>query len=888
MQRFGARTRGRGKQGPPEDSPRRSPSGETHRSRSGEQAEALPTGAPARAEVAPGEEASPQDAHPAARPGTPAGIRARDLAAWSVDGFLAGQPQLAGFSQDRLGLRDRISEFLRGSVSEGGSAHAGSAGADEGAARLEALAYTCHVAIALRDRNLLNQDDQNQLRLAKMILEQLCAAAPFLEPRLRRKVLAFCASQCPPDTYMFMGVADHLVPVFAETVEFASVICQLIERQDQDQGLFQLLEPPMRELMSRVCRDAIMETVAETHRAAIAHVPADCFTYSCVSPILRRLESLRDYDFRIESDVEAMRAIGEVVDRALETALFEEHAYLSYQVIRWTRALPQFYTAGTPETLNHLQGMVAQLRTLPPAATLEAIRNRLATTLSAVLPFQDQEKSQMLQAKLADILADYTPFEGLHSALRHLDATAYMLNSMSGFAQSLVTKDISLREETRLNTFLASTYQVRRSIEMGQEQRTAAELLPLIAEFLGLALPATARGTSSWQRLLEGFRKIGMDAFLRAEPSRWDAVLDGVKYTRRLERHDVLMGAPSETMDYFALRGGVLADPDVRSLVESSAIQRHYDTFFGEHVLRVSQALDSIKMVLVKNLDASLERPRGGAPREAMKDLLDIQRPLGTVQMFLLSLGNLQVDQLMAGEAGGLRPLSPDSVPAVGEHDYAERLPARLAERRLFVEKLLPYTMRLYPLEPPEAQDLVKTSVRTIAQEDVLVFSEEPLRVRLAEHLTQILVSSADANRKMFTSEYREAMGFLKRVPREVNPDIHAFFGEIIYPRLLDAYVRLCSRDAVERRARQPGRAGRGVTQALIESYRMRAETAVQECLVLHNGIVTVLDYGESCGVAEDDTADAAQPSAHAPQELDPLEALVNTRIEPNPFSEES
>jgi len=786
-------------------------------------------------------------------------------------------------------VRDEIKEFVQASIQQEEQLLIEDHGGLGPKARRDLLAFAYHLTHLLWNRNQLNQDDRNQLLLARTLIDQLYLVAPGVDPPLRQKLLTFCICQSVPESYEFKGHSELAIPEFKSILDFCGILHPYLRQRASVENVLPRLLEFEAGIMGNVCRRAFLDLVPPTVGAACSAIPADLFTYSALAPILKLAAASTPEHPVLEADVSMiLQQCLPARTSPQEQELFETHMYLSSQFERWMRAFPQLYTTGSPGNITRVKSASQALSGFPGRQKLDQIKWGFAEVLGTLLLAYNESAVGRFQQLVVEALDRFCPYEDLYHPIRKLDMVVYVVNSMNSLVRSLITKDIPLREETRLNTFLDAVYRVGQAVQFGDEHTVTRQLEDLLPDFLFCALPATSRGTEAWSRVLDGLQRIGTEAIASTTPSRWDALADGVKFVRQLERKEVMSGSPAETMHYVFQKDGVLPDAAIQRVVESSGIIRVYDLFFRILFPRIKELLESVKSVGVKHVDMHPRSPFGGK-EHAMKTVLDVQHRLYTVQMFLLSLGIILADRLIFGAESTLSSVSADFLPHIGDGETSQDLPRGVLQKETLTDKLIPCLTRLYPLTPQEIECVVREAVSAMDPDDRAGFRTEERRSRLVQWLVEALGKAIQQNERVFSPDYMEAVSFLKRIPARVNPDIHDFFRTVLFTKALHACIQVNVRDLLEQRLKEtPAGSQPDVeerTLKALEFYRLRAELSVQECIVLYNSTVSVLRHasGAPSGLSPLQRAQL-QPAFDASTASELLDRLGSPEPDENPF----
>lgn len=773
----------------------------------------------------------------------------RHRALFTLESFLtelSGRIPLARRDGDVMSRE--IACLIERAVTEEEAALSDALAAGEAAAtaeiRQEGLVFLNNLASLLWSRNLLNQDSGNQELLARTLMDFIYRSAAGFPPPLRRKVLAFCVNPQTSEKPRFLVQPDAMLPELRHALDCSGCLCSFLLSPTEAGTKTTAIDQVEGKAMRIACRRMLIESASPASVAALSTIRTEALTYSAMEHLLELVRAgstgsaPRTSELMLILEPHARRT-GPNED----LALYELHSYLSYQFDRWTRALPELFIIGSPGNMTRMRTISDELGRCPGPSGLDRIKRDFAEILGSLLAGCNDSGSTSFQSGVVDALDRICLFEELHGPIKQLDMAVHALRSMGGLVQSLITKEIPLDEETRLTTFLDAVGRAGRAVQLGEERRVTSLVMDLLPGFLSCALPATSRGTASWWRLYEELQKKAGEILSKLDGGQWDAFMDGIKWVRELERRQVDVASPAETMHFVSQKDGELCDHGIQRIVDESLIVQQYELFARIFLPTIKETVTSIKSLFVKNLDTLLESPFLRERHDAMKDMLDVQHPLATAEMFFYSLGNVVADRwIRGGDAYSEVPTS-EFLPLIGEWRVAKEPPTLLGPA--FTDNLLAFLTRLYPLSPQEVSQTVGELVRALDPHDLLAFPTEDKRQSLTTWLHRLLEKAQRENERVFSPRFLEAVSFLRRIPPEVNPDIHAFFCTVLFPHALRAAVRHMIRNSLEeRRQKEPtgtdGHRERTVAK-ILDFYRLRAEQTVEECVLLYDSTVSLV-----------------------------------------------
>lgn len=764
----------------------------------------------------------------------------------AVEGFMAFLSETMPIEQrDPEAVREETTRFIRKSIRD--EEEARESGEDPVQVERDAFVYLLHTARLLWERNLLNQDRENQALLATTLRGLLYDVTVTLDPPLRRKVLTLCIHGSTEETPIGQDQVEPLSQGLRGLLEIGGHVSLAVLGHISIEAAVERLRSLERDTLGKTCRRRLLDSAPPTAMPSLVSIPAKQFTYAAMGPLLKLVRAESSAAFSLHADVGMiLQKYSSETEPARDVALFEIHSYLVCQFERWMRALPRLYTIGNPGNLRRMNLISGLLDRCPGAQGLQEAEREIANVLSSLLSGWNDSGAEMFRDRVITSLEAFCLFEDLHRPVRQLDTAVYLLNEMTALARSLITKELSREEETRITTLLDAACRTGQIIQLGKEHAVTGQLEDLIPAFLICVLPATARGTAAWRRLRDELREAAVTSLRATDLGRIDAFLDGIKLLRQLERRQADLGSPTETMQYVSQHGGAFSDGDIRRIVEESHIFEQYDLFSRVYFPKIKDVMEAVKIALVREVDTSLESPFVHGRDHVMKDILEIQHPLNTIMMFFLTLGNILASRLIGDETWPVAPLWGDFLPIIGEIGTEARPDSVLERVKAITEKQLPCLMRLYPLTSEEMAIVVDEAVQGMDDSDLKVLGGEQNRQRLTRRLVFFLETALRENQRLFSPQYLGEMSYLRRIPAGVNPDIHAFFRSVLYPKSLLAALRALLSDLLEKaRSEYPSRQEGGGAEERISKalafYRARAEQTFQECAVLYDNMILLI-----------------------------------------------
>ncbi len=790
-------------------------------------------------------------------------------------------------SQEIAGLIERAVEEEEEALSDALATGEATATAE---IRQEGLVFLNNLAALLWSRNLLNQDSGNQELLAGKLMDFIYRSAAGFSPPLRRKVLSFCVNPETSERPRFLVQPDAMLPELRHALDCSGCLSSFLLSPTESGTRTTVIDQVEGKAMRIACRRMLIESASPASVAALSTIRADALTYSAMEHLLELLRAGTTGSPPLTSELMlVLETHARRIAPGEDLALYELHSYLSYQFDRWTRVLPELFIIGSPGNMTRMRTISDELGRCPGPSGLDRIKRDFAEILGTLLAGCNDSGSATFQSRVVDALDSICLFEELHGPIKHLDMAVHALRSMGGLVQSLITKEIPLDEETRLTTFLDAVGRAGRAVQLGDEPRVTSFVIDLLPGFLSCALPATSRGTGSWRRLYDELQSKAGGILSTPNGSQWDAFMDGIKWVRELERRQVDVASPAETMHFVSQKDGELCDHGIQHIVDESLIVQQYELFSRVFLPPIKETITSIKSLFVKNLDTLLESPFLRDRHDAMKDMLDVQHPLATAEIFFYSLGNVVADRWIRGGEASNGAATFEFLPLIGEWRGAKEPPT--LQGHAFTDNLLAFLTRLYPLSPQEVSQTVGELVRTLDAHDMKAFPTEEKRQTLTVWLHRLIEKAQRENERVFSPRFLESVSFLRRIPPEVNPDIHAFFCSVLFPHTLRAAVRHMIRDSLEeRRQNEPavteGDRERTVAK-ILDFYRLRAEQTVEECALLYDSTVSLvrqatLPAAKATAATSAPSPAAAPEGAFSPDLLDQLS--TPDRLE-NPFS---